>query len=156
RACSRCTPHSGSGQLRASSARFGLVALLQGFKWPILESYVSAGQTPSKILVSLGRFNVSWASAVPIALGIPGLIVGSSAPELLFALAAMLNVVTVVLALPWSARPVHLAADHPERPDPKQTDRLSALLAASRWMMLASYALLFLLAPLMPGIFGRL
>lgn len=142
--------------VRFISVAFGIVAVLQGMKWPIIESYVSAGQIPAKILTNLGRFNVSWASAVPVALAITGPLVGSSHPELLFALAAAINVIAIGIALPWPARPVHLADDHPERPAAGQVERLGALLVASRWLMLASYALLFLLAPLMPGIFARL
>jgi MFS family permease len=135
---------------------FALVALLQGFKWPLIETYVSAGHAPAKILTNLGRFNVSWAVAVPAALVVTGPIVGSRRPELLFALAAAINLAALWLTLPWPTRPIHLADDHPDRPAPHQLARLTALLVASRWSMLASYALLFLLAPLMPGIFERL
>lgn len=138
------------------AASFGLVAALQGFKWPIIETYVGAGHTPAKMWSNLGRFNVSWASAVPVALVVTGPLVASRHPELLFALAAAINVVALVVAAPWPVRPEHLADDHPSRPDSRQVQRLGALLVSSRWLMLVSYALLFLLAPLMPGIFSRL
>jgi MFS family permease len=44
----------------------------------------------------------------------------------------------------------------PARPDDEQLIRLGALLGAARWSMLLSYALLFLLAPLLPGVLANL
>ena len=43
---------------------FPLVGLLSGAKWPIIETYVTAGCTPRKAIAAIGRFNVSWALAV--------------------------------------------------------------------------------------------
>src|SRR5262245_52801562 len=47
---------------------FAAVGCVEGAKWPIIESYVGAGLSPEQQLGAVGRFNVSWALAVPLAL----------------------------------------------------------------------------------------
>jgi MFS family permease len=135
---------------------FVLSAGLRGLKWPLFESYVSAGRTPREILSAVGGYNVSWACAMPIAVGIAGPIISSAWPFLLFALPAAINVVSLVLVRWVPARPSHLDHAHPERPAEDELARFGGLLVSARWSMLAGYGLLFLLAPLMPEIFQRL
>lgn len=136
-------------------AGFLAVALLQGVKWPIVESYASAGLTPGELLKALGRYNVSWALAMPVAVGASGALIGTW-PQLLFSVPAAINVVSLFALRALPSRPVHLDRAHPARPNRNERRRLSALLASARWSMLGSYALLFLLAPLLPEIFRRL
>ncbi len=135
---------------------FVLVGLCEGAKWPVVESYVASGLGPDAQLGAVGRFNVSWAAAVPLALLATGPIVARAEPRALFGVAALANVLSLALlrALPRSAP--HLDSAHPSRPEPRVLERYRGLLAASRSSMLASYALLFLLAPLLPGVFERL
>jgi MFS family permease len=134
---------------------FPVIGLLQGAKWPVIESYVSAGRTPRQLTGELARYNVTWAVSVPLAMAASGPLI-AWAPGLLFAVAALCNVIAALFAVPLRVRPLHLEESHPERPGPRETARLSALLASARWCMLLSYALLFLLAPLMPQLFERL
>lgn len=135
---------------------FMLVGFLEGMKWPIVESYVASGLAPREQLRAIGRFNLSWALAVPIALGLTGPLIASGNPRWLFGLTVLLNLVSLVLvaALPRAA--LHLEASHPERPPAHELERYQRLLVSSRWSMLSSYSLLFLLAPLIPGVFERL
>jgi MFS family permease len=135
---------------------FTLVGLLEGAKWPIIESYVASGLAPREQLGAIGRFNLSWALAVPIALGLTGPIISSGHPRWLFALTVVLNLVSLGLVVGLPKVLVHLEASHPERPPAAALARYQRLLASSRWSMLSSYSLLFLLAPLMPGVFERL
>jgi hypothetical protein len=135
---------------------FAAVGLFEGAKWPIIESYVGAGLEPAQQLRAVGRFNVSWALAVPVAIGVAGPLIASGHPAALFALAALSNIVALGLLLGLPSTAAHLAATHPSRPLALALDRYRALLASSRWSMLASYALLFLVAPLLPEVFGRL
>lgn len=128
---------------------------LYGVKWPIVESYVNAGLTPEETAKAVGRFNVSWALAAPVALGVTGPAIRMMQSGL-FCLPAGVNVICAALSLPLEPRPVHLPDDHPQRPDARGLRRLRGLLAASRWMLLASYALLWVLAALLPGVFRRL
>jgi MFS family permease len=129
---------------------------LQGLKWPIIESFVSAGVTPDRLLRLLGRYNATWAIAVALAVSASGVLIASSSPSLLFFTPALFNVVAIALALALPARPVHLPDEHPERPDPAQMRAMDRLLVSARWLMLASYALMFVLAPLMPILFKSL
>jgi MFS family permease len=135
---------------------FALVGLLEGCKWPIIESYVAAGLGPQEQLRAVGRFNVSWALAAPLALALAGPLIASGHPAALFALAAGINLFSLALLLGLPARAPHIEASHPSRPLHGVVERYRALLASSRWSMLSSYALMFLLVPLMPEVYRRL
>lgn len=135
---------------------FASVGVLEGAKWPIVESYVGAGLSPEQQLGAVGRFNVSWALAVPLAIAASGPLIASGWPAALFALAAFFNVIALALLAGWPAHAPHIDHGHPSRRDPEKLARYSSLLAASRWTMLAGYALMFLLAPLLPVVFQRL
>ncbi|HKO90110.1 MAG TPA: MFS transporter [Polyangiaceae bacterium] len=135
---------------------FGLVGLLEGAKWPIIESYVAAGLNPEQQQRAVGHFNVSWALAVPLAIASAGPLIASGYPAALFALATLANVLALALLRRLPARALHLSASHPSRPLGASLSRYRALLSFSRWSMLSSYTLLFLLAPLLPQVFRRL
>ena len=120
-----------------------------------MESYVSAGLTPSATARVVGRFNVSWVLAVPLSLVVCGPIIDVW-PRGLFLLAALLNAASLLMLRPLAARPVHLPADHPERPVGTRMARYRSLLLCSRWQMLGSYGAMAVLAALMPRIFGDL
>lgn len=135
---------------------FGGIGFFEGAKWPIVESYVGAGLSPDQQLGAVGRFNVSWALAVPLALAASGPLIASGWPASLFALAALANVVALALVPRLPAAAPHLEASHPSRQDAGKFDRYAALLASSRWTMLSAYALMFLIAPLLPVVFQRL
>lgn len=131
------------------------IAFLTGMKWPLVESYVSAGLVPREVIRVVGRFNVSWASAVPLAVAATGPLIDVCGSFLIM-VAAGINVVSLFLVRWLAARPVHLPDDHPERPSPERIALYRRHLASSRWSMIASYSLLFLLVPLMPEVFARL
>ncbi len=137
-------------------AGFAGIALLIGMKWPIIESYVTAGATPDRTLKVIGRFNMAWSSAMPLGLGLTGVMIERVSPTSFIFLAALiyLGTLPLLLKLPWV--PVHLDHDHPERPDPARLRRYRALMVSSRWSLLATCAMMFLLVPLMPSLFGRL
>jgi len=133
-----------------------LMGALGGVKWPIIESYMSAGLTPGAAFRAVGRFNITWGSAVPVAMIAEGWILRVYPPATFMAAGALCAVVIAIVAAALPARPAHLAADHPERPDAVQLARQGALLALARWLMLMSYICLLVLVPLAPGIFARL
>ena len=132
-----------------------LIGGLNGLKWPVVESYVSAGRTPTAQASTIGRFNLAWAGAIPLGLVAAGPLIGFWSPSL-FGAAGLLNLVSLVLARPLGRRPVHLPADHPERPAPAAMARYRGLLASSRWLMLCSYSLMWVLAALLPAVFANL
>ncbi len=132
-----------------------LLGASSGSKWPVVESYVSAGQTPRKAAASVGHFNIAWSSSVVPAVALGGLLIESWSPSL-FLLPALLNLGVIALIMRLPARPVHLPSDHPLQPTDCQKVRIQSLLLCSRWLMFASFTLLFLLTPLLPYIFRRL
>jgi len=131
-------------------------AAIQGMKWPVVESYVSAGKAPKQLLPLLGRYNVTWATAGFVAIGATGAIVGQGFPALFFWCPALLNLGSILLALKLPQKPLHLEHAHPERPAEAELLRLRALLGSARWSMIGSYALLYVLAPLMPSLLAAL
>ncbi|QDU70980.1 MFS transporter [Mucisphaera calidilacus] len=132
------------------------MGLLTGMMWPVIESYISSGLTPRRALNTIGYFNLTWSSAVAVALVLTGQIMTRLEPNALLFVAAGLNLAVAAIMLSLRARPLHMDHDHPERPSPEQLQRWKHLLVSSRWTMLASYALLFLLSPLLPEILSDL
>ena len=132
-----------------------LLGGLNGLKWPVIESYISAGRTPSQQAVVVGKFNLGWSVPIPLALLVAGPLIAWWASSL-FALAGLMNLVSLALAWPADRRPTHLAEDHPERPTPEAMARYRGLLAASRSTMFGSYSLLWVLAALLPGVYAGL
>lgn len=132
-----------------------VLGLFNGLKWPLIESFVNAGQTPSAVARRVGRFNLSWVVACPLGLAVAGPIIGAW-PRGIFLLAAMLGLASLGLLRPLAGRPAHLPDDHPERPGQEALARYRGLLVSSRWTMLSSYALMWVLVALVPGIFARL
>lgn len=150
--------HLGMGSYPSAPAIFvgcAALGLLNGLKWPILESYVAAGYGPDQAAAAIGRFNISWALAVPLSLAVAGPVIEAWGSGLFF-LAAGLNAVAVLLILPVAPRPPYLPHDHPHRPPSHVLDRYGRMLIASRWLMLLSYSSLWILAALMPHIFAGL
>ena len=131
-------------------------AIMQGIKWPVVESYISAGRAPKQLLAILSRYNVTWATAGFVAIGVTGLIVGTHVPSLFFWFPALLNLFAALLTLKLPAQPVHLEHSHPERPAEGELRSMRALLGSARWSMIGSYALFYVLAPLMPSLLAQL
>lgn len=133
-----------------------VTGMLSGWKWPVIESYIAAGRTPKQQARAIAMFNVSWATSVPLALVAVGLLVDTGSPMAIFLTAAICNAAVLALLTRINPEPIHLEHDHPERPVEHEIAWYQRLLSASRWTMLGSYALLFLLSPLMPFIFADL
>lgn len=129
------------------------VGLVSGLMWPVVESYVSAGLIGRQMLRAVGRFCIAWSVAVPLAVAVSGPLIDTSWPESIFALTAICHVAAFGLLAGLPARPDHTPDDHPDRPDPDRLARYTALMTGSRWCLIAAYAMMFLLAPLLPEIF---
>jgi hypothetical protein len=127
---------------------------LNGLKWPVVESYVSAGHNEMTQSRVVGRFNITWASAVPLSLLTMGPILAWNS-HMLFVMAGAINLVSLWLLRPINPHPVHMADDHPERPPAARLTRMRSLMVSSRWLMLSSYATMWIVAALIPGVFER-
>lgn len=135
---------------------FFVVGGMIGMMWPIIQSYVSSGLTPQQNRHFIGYFNLCWSSAVAVALVATGHILAEYTPSTLMLVAAVLNASVCLFILLLRPRPLHLEDDHPERPPVQSLERWQQLLSSSRWTMLASYSVMFLITPLLPAIFTDL
>lgn len=133
-------------------AVFPAIGFVRGMQWPIVESYVAAGSSPEQVLRVLGRFNVSWALAVPLAMAASGPLIESGWPALLYAVAGALTLPGLLLVSGLPPAPAHAPPGEPLSTG-VHVRRDAALLICARFTMLGSYSLMFLVAPLMPGIF---
>ncbi len=136
-------------------------SIIQGSMWPVIESYISAGRTPRRAARAVGHFNLCWSGAVPVAIAVSGPLVYLSRPEqwgwpVFFAVPGALALLSMLLLRRIEARPDHLDHNHPERPTGDTLQHYRRLLLSSRWQLMGSYAMLYLLAPLLPDIFGGL
>jgi MFS family permease len=127
-----------------------------GLKWPIIESYVSAGLDEKQTARAVGLFSIAWSAAVPLCMICVDPLINSDPPapilkgSPMFFLAAAVNIFVLLFARKLEAAPVHTPHDHPDRPDANLMFRYKQLLASSRWSMISGYALLLLVVPLLP------
>lgn len=130
----------------------GLVSWMYGMKWPIIESYVTAGRNPREVARALGWFNITWAGTVPVCVAAAGAIIVFNDSGL-FVISIVINASILAIMAGLPRRPTHLSHDHPERLPADHAARYTALLKSSRWLMTSSYMLVFVLVPLLPEIF---
>ncbi len=131
---------------------FAAIAAIQGAMWPLFESYMSAGETPQELAPALSRYNISWALSVPASLALAGPLIASGSPRSLFAVATVLYIGVALSCSRFPSHPVHLDAGHADRPDERTLVSYRALLLSARFAMIGGYALMYVLAPLMPEI----
>jgi len=158
----QCLCHAVPVVAPSVAAVFGVsigIGLLNGLKWPLIESYVAAGRTRQAAARSIGLFNIAWSASVPLALWVTGPFLALRLPghwfgpgAVLFIVAGAVNLVSLALIGPLSQRPIHASGADPDRWSAFQHARLRSMLASSRWSMLAAFCLLFVVAPLMPAI----
>jgi hypothetical protein len=125
------------------------MSLFNGVTWPITESYVSAGLSPSETSRYIGWYNIAWASGVPTAVWIAGPLIALCGAGM-FLVSAGLCLASAAMLLDLAPPPDHHAPDHPDRPAPDQVAPYSAQHIASRCMLLVSYSLTFILSAVMP------
>lgn len=126
-----------------------------GMKWPVIETYFSAGLGPKQTLKALGYFNMAWATSAPLGMMLAGPVIEFD-PAMLFIISIVADVLCIGLLVMLEARPAHLALDHPDRPPPAEAKRNEALLKSTRWSLMISYAMFYMISPLLPGILAPL
>ena len=139
---------------------FAAVGLVNGMKWPVMESYVSAGRGPREQSRAIGLFSIAWSTAVPISLLITGPMIAAQQwalegglpvqLNLMFAAAAIANLGAMFVLRRIPAKPIHLEGDHPERMPPNQLAAMRGLKLSFQWSLFGSYTLLFFIAPILP------
>ena len=132
-----------------------VLAAVYGLKWAVIESYISAGLDSRQTAKVIGLFNVTWSAAVPVALFPSGLIITFWHPAL-FYLPVAISLATLWLLRPVPASPLHRELPEPDGQALAAARRTAGLLTFSRWQLLGSYSLMWILAALTPGIFKNL
>lgn len=132
-----------------------LLGLLNGVKWPVIESYLSAGQDIPSASRSIARFNVAWASAVPLGMVYTGWANATWPPALFWGPVATGPLVLCLLR-GFPGTPAHLNPSDPERPDANTLAVLQPMLTAARQLLFLSYICLWILGALLPNILGSL
>ncbi|MEM1210109.1 MAG: MFS transporter [Planctomycetota bacterium] len=150
---------------------FPAVALVTGLKWPVIESYVGAGLDERQTRHAFGRFNLTWSTAVPLTIGGAGLLTAYLPSWVFFAIVVPMHVASLVLVRGVPDEPEHAPLEPTEagsngveiEQDEEVIDPSAAaaagrwrLLWASRWLLVGSYAMSFLITPLIPQILGQL
>lgn len=122
-----------------------------GMQWPIVESYIASGRHGRDMRRAIGLFNITWAAAIPPGLWLISIMHGM--PQVTFIVLAVMHGATLGLVAFWPLQPPHhdsVAARH------HTSDAYPNLLRASRTLLPMSYVLLYMLTPILPGIFERL
>jgi hypothetical protein len=114
--------------------------------WPIVESYLSAGRHGAQMRSAMGWFNVTWTSAVALALLLMPLVGGARGHGALV-LSAATSAVACVLALALPERPVLHGR---EKADAAIGVEYPFLRRSSAWLLPLSYVLSSSMAPVLP------
>lgn len=136
-------------------AGLAVFSFFNGMTWPVLESYTGAGRSVQDASRAVGWFNITWSTASPMAVLISGWLIAQIDAGL-FLVAAGMTMVSALLLICQPARPQHHPEGHPHRQEVSQLQGYRALLTSARWSLVGSYAMLFVLAPLMPNRFQQL
>ncbi len=135
----------------ATITAFILSSFFIGGTWPVVESFISAGRSPAETRRAVGRFNLTWSASFPFPIAAAGQLLNAW-PEGLFFIPAAIALAMLPIIHPLPMHPTHLPADDPDRPAPDELARLQRQLRSARWLMLLSYALIFVLVPIFPEI----
>lgn len=115
--------------------------------WPVMESYVSAGQHGRDMRRSIGQFNVTWMSATAASLFLMAPFVGSGDSSAALLALAPVSVASIALLRWFPAAP----AEHPpERAHAHIAPQYGYLLRATRFLIPTGYVLIAVLGPVLP------
>jgi hypothetical protein len=124
---------------------------LTGVLWPVVESYLSGGRKGEELRSALGRFNITWCSALVVALLAMGPLVERHAPQVIASL-TLVHWLSLLLLKPMGREPgIHLEGEH--EPHPPVYHRL---LATFRVLLPTSYMVLTALQPYLPTALAKL
>ncbi len=122
-----------------------------GMQWPIVESYIASGRHGRDMRRAIGLFNITWAAAIAPGLWLISLMHGM--PQMTFVILAVIHCATFGIVRMWPIQPpthdVETGRQHTGEAYPN-------LLRASRVLLPMGYVLIYMLAPLLPGIWDRL
>jgi len=122
-----------------------------GLFWPIIESYLSGGRSGKQLRSAIGKFNITWSSALVLSFWLMAPLLEHNS----FLIIALLGILQLLMGgmLYWfpSHPPKHLPEHHEPHPD-----IYVPLLTVFRVMLIASYIVLSALSPLLPIVEDKL
>ncbi|MEM9166607.1 MAG: hypothetical protein AAGB48_06240 [Planctomycetota bacterium] len=129
---------------------------LTGLMWPIVEWFLAGGRKQRALRAATGRFNITWTTAVVLAMWIMAPILGQAASDPQRALdmlivIAGLHALGAVACLWLPGTPAAVPVEHHSYGPTPHPAIASTLLAASRRLLPASYVLMAVLGPYFPG-----
>ncbi|MEX2217166.1 MAG: MFS transporter [Phycisphaerales bacterium] len=142
---------SGAGAKWAVWVLMIVYSPITGSLWPMVESYISGGRSGPALRSAIGRFNITWSSALVLGFWVLGPLVEQHAVEAVVGVGAVH--ILSLLILPWLGREPgrHLHDAHePHPPEYRQ------LLVTFRVLLPMSYLVFMGLTPFLPGILTRL
>lgn len=126
-----------------------------GVQWPIVHAYLSGGRTGKVMRSAIGKFNITWATALVLSFWSMAPLL-ESRPFLIVSILGAIHLLIALLILKLSSEP----AKHIETPESQQLERHPAvyvpLLKVFRMMLIASYVILSVMTPLLPSIETKL
>lgn len=140
---------------RYTPAAFWVLVLIfspaTGVLWPIVESYLSGGRSGKPLRNAIGRFNIVWSAALVAAFWLMAPLLESNPLAILSILGVMH--LLMIAALRWfpSDPPKHISEHHEQHPESYRP-----LLSTFRILLIASYVVLSVLAPLLPVVETKL
>lgn len=141
------------GLLRAPAAIYLFVLLYTpttGVLWPLVESFLSGGKRAASLRGILSSFNVIWSSSAWLALLLVAPLV-QGAPFEVFLGLAVVHLASLAFLYRFGPQPErHLEGSE------RAPQSYRALLGAHRILLVASYLVMFALAPLLPELGERL
>jgi hypothetical protein len=124
---------------------------LTGALWPIAESFLSGGRSGPTLRSALGRFNITWSSALVLGMWALGPLVKEHAAA---AIAGIGSIHLLSLAmLPWLGREPGRHEHEEHEPHPPIYNQL---LVTFRILLPSSYVVLTALTPFLPTILTKL
>ena len=121
--------------------------------WPLMESYVSSGRHGRTMRRALGAFNLSWMTAVPLAMFLMAPLMGSGAARWGLTLFVPMSLVSLLVLRWMPARPAPHAPEEVHRHVPAHYE---ALRNATRFLLPVAYIFIGALGPAMPFLLERL
>jgi len=128
-----------------------LYGVLNGVLWPLTEAYVSGGRRGEALRAAVGRFNISWAGAIFVAMWAAAPLL-AIAPLWVLGVQALVHLATIPLLLRFTADPAahsdRVAGDHPPV--------YERLLSVFRLQLPTSFVVISALEPFLPFALTRL
>lgn len=124
-----------------------------GVQWPIVHAYLSGGRTGKVMRSAIGKFNITWATALVLSFWSMAPLL-ESRPFLIVSILGAIHLLIALLILKLSSEPAKHIEEHATQE--RHPAVYVPLLKVFRMMLIASYVILSVMTPLLPSIETKL